>query len=147
MVLPRFLLQLQLALGVCLISDGLSKDKKDVMRVFMVTASWLLAFAAFILATTGGFLIPGLMCVASFLIRLFLKRQGFSIVPNGSFIFLCTMWWSADRQFSTHATLLAARSGCVALFILITAWGVFRDIQNLIRLPPRPKDAAGRGIS
>ncbi len=101
------------------------------MRVPVIIASWLLGIAAFILATTtGAFVAPGFMVIASVVIRLVWVRD-FSIYPIASFLPLCGMWWSAAKQFTTPTGLLAARVGCIALFAFLVIYGILSDVRKV----------------
>jgi len=101
------------------------------MRVPIIIASWLLGITAFILAAaTGAFVAPGFMIIAGMFIRIVWVR-GFSIYPIASFLPLCGMWWSAQKQFTTPSGLEAARIGCVALFAFLVIYGIFSDIRKI----------------
>jgi hypothetical protein len=100
------------------------------MRVYIVILTWLLVVFAFVLTTCGGYLLPGLLCGTSLIIRFFLHRHGFSVTPNGLILTTCMMWWSAQIDFTTPLMVYAAKSGAVAMFLLLSITGIIGDIRR-----------------
>jgi hypothetical protein len=105
------------------------RELSGAEKRFLIIVTWVLVGGAFILTTAESFVLPGLLCVTSLIIRMFLHRHGFSVIPNGLIFYTCSMWWSASRHLTTPTELGAARIFAVVTCGVLCGLGIARDVQ------------------